>query len=264
MNSTSSYENTILSIKDLNVIYNINYYKTVSMRERFINIVSNPIESLFSAKDSLHVVKNISLELKKGDRLGVLGVNGSGKTSLCKCIADLIKPHSGNIERMGSFRSMFESTVCFLPELTGEENLKILARLIYKNESEEGLKEIVKESLAFSEIGEFRHTPFMSYSMGMRARLCLSLISAKPCDLLVMDEVFSGADEFFQTKITKRVLNMIHQSGAVIFVSHVPKQIQMACNKIIVIGQGEIVFEGEVNEGIAFYQKNKNTGGLYK
>lgn len=264
MSSTSSCKNNILSVKDINVTYNINYYKNISMKERFINMVNNPLKNLFSAKDSLHAVKNISLELKRGDRLGVLGVNGSGKSSLCKCIADIIKPRSGKIIRMGSLRSIFESTVCFLPELTGEENVKILARLIYKGKSEKQLREIVEESLEFSEIGEFRHTPFMTYSMGMKARLCLSLISARPCDLLIMDEVFSGADEFFQAKITKRVLEMIHNSGAVIFVSHVPKQIQQACNRVIVVSRGEIVFEGDTDRGITFYQKSKNDGNLYK
>ncbi|MCY4523979.1 MAG: ATP-binding cassette domain-containing protein [Halobacteriovoraceae bacterium] len=263
MNSISSCENHILSVTDLNVIYNINFYKNTSIRERFVNILNNPMEHLLPIRDTLHAVKNISLKLKKGDRLGVLGVNGSGKSSLCKCIAEIIRPYSGKIVRSGTMRSIFESTICFNPELTGEENLKILARLIYTNESEESIEEIVRESLDFSEIGEFRHTPFMNYSMGMKTRICLSLVSAKPCDLLIMDEVFSGADEFFQNKITSRVLDMIHQSGSVIFVSHAPEQIKLACNKIIVIKAGSIVFEGDVDQGIAFYKQNKNPGNLY-
>jgi len=95
----------------------------------------------------------------------------------------------------------------------------------------------------------------MTYSKGMQARLSLSIISAKKCDLLILDEVFDGADEFFQKKISERVLRMIHDSGAVMFVSHSPEQIRLACNRCVVIKNSAIAFDGSVEDGIDFYHK---------
>ncbi len=97
--------------------------------------------------------------------------------------------------------------------------------------------------------------PFHLYSNGMQARLSLSLVSGKPCDLLILDEVFDGADAEFRERVSKRILSTIEKSGAVIFVSHGMEQIRKVCNRVIVLVGGQILHDGGVNEGIERYNE---------
>jgi ABC-type polysaccharide/polyol phosphate transport system ATPase subunit len=97
----------------------------------------------------------------------------------------------------------------------------------------------------------------------MQARLCLSLVAARPCDLFILDEVFDGADEFFREKISAQMLKTMDRSGAVIFVSHGADQIRRVCNRVIVLSQGAVAFDGGVEEGLEFYRKmNVSSSGV--
>ena len=89
MTSTTTSENTILSVNNLNLVYKLDYYHQ-TLRDKFVKLVTSPIETLTSSKDSLHVLKNLSLDLKKGDRVGLMGVNGAGKTTLARCISGML------------------------------------------------------------------------------------------------------------------------------------------------------------------------------
>jgi ABC-type polysaccharide/polyol phosphate transport system ATPase subunit len=186
--------------------------------------------------------------------VGLLGVNGTGKTSLCRCIAGIYAPTSGKIAMNGRLRAIFDTAVGIQPELTGMENARLLAELIYP-ESDYDRERLVQEATEFSELGKFLDVPYRLYSNGMQARLCLSLISSQPCDLLILDEVFDGADAFFREKIAARILKMISRSGAVLFVSHGADQIQRVCNRLIVIRDGSIAHDGDVEEGLALYAR---------
>lgn len=265
MNSIStcnSQQETILSIKNLNLVFNLDYYHhTNSLRDTFVRMIKSPIDTLFKPKETLHIINNISFDLKKNERLGILGVNGVGKTTLCRSVAGMLVPKSGSIKVNGEVRSVFDTSIGINPELTGKENAHLLARFFYPRENNKTITEIVNESLQFTELNEFINIPFMNYSKGMQARLCLSVISAKSCDLLILDEVFDGADEFFQKKVAERVLTMIRNSGAVIFVSHSPEQIKLACNRCIVLENSKIAYDGDVDGGINYYHQNNSNNG---
>ena len=138
------------------------------------------------------------------------------------------------------------------PELTGRENAQLLVEFIFPQIPDEH-DDIIKEALEFSELGHFVDVPFKFYSNGMQARLCLSLISARPCELLMLDEVFDGADQFFRKKIAARIRNIIDQSGAVIFVSHSTDQIAEVCNRVLVLDKGRLLFDGSPQEAIKIY-----------
>ena len=138
------------------------------------------------------------------------------------------------------------------PELTGRENANILIDFLYPDMKDRIAK--LQEALDFSELGEFLETPFKYYSNGMQARLCLSVLTIEPTDLLILDEVFEGADQFFREKIATRVIKMIQDSGAVIFVSHSEDQLRRVCNRAVVINNGRVGFDGSLDEGFAYYQ----------
>lgn len=253
MHSTSD-SNPILEITDLNIYFELEYHHIASVREKFIQAVQNPIEFFAPSSDKLHVLKDINLKLYHGDRLGIIGVNGTGKTTLCRCIAGMYAPDKGTVRTSGEVRAIFDTAVGILPELTGRENAFLLSRFLYPNITNEKREEIVLDALEFTELGHFLDTPYRTYSKGMQTRLSLSLISSLPTDLLILDEVFDGADEFFQKKISKRVLDMINKSGSVIFVSHGPEQILQACNRAVLINNGRIAYDGSPEEVIKRYK----------
>ena len=239
MNSTST-SNAVLEIKNLSITYKTSLFHGRSLRDAFVEMFTSPLKFLMRRPHSLNLLEDISLTLNRGDRLGVVGINGCGKTSLCRAIAGMHGTQSA-IKLHGDLRAIFDTSVVVQPELTGKENAQILISLI------------IEEALEFSELGEFKNSAFKYYSKGMMARLFLSVVSARPCDLLILDEVFNGADEFFNEKITKRVKSMIEKSGAVIFISHSADLIKEVCNKIVVIDKQQIAFTGNVEEGLKFY-----------
>lgn len=247
----------ILDIKGLNLTYDVSYFKTTSVRDIFIKTLKAPFHFLDS-DHSFHALKNVDLEINKGDVLGVIGKNGSGKTSLCRVISGMLTPHSGLVEIKGTVRSIFNTSVGIIPELTGRENASLLCSLIYPEIDDEKLISVVEDAIEFSELGHFIDTPFIHYSKGMQARLSLSVISTLPADLLILDEVYDGADKSFKEKISLRVDQMIKDSGAVLFVGHDPDQIYRLCNKIAVIEDGKILYFGEnIKKGFLIYE-----GGL--
>ena len=244
----------LITIKNMNLSFRLQYHRTDSLREIFINFTKSPFKSVFGDRDVLHVLQNINLTVNKGERIGIIGVNGSGKTSLCRVICEMYRPDSGKILINGEIRAIFDTSIGIQPELTGRENAQLIGRLMFSKMKKAQLVSLVEEALEFSELDNFVDIPYKYYSKGMQARLCLSLISAKACDVLILDEVFDGADTFFQKKISNRVLKMIKNSGAVIFVSHSPDQIRSACNRVIVLNDHRIHFDGGVEQGLEIYE----------
>jgi ABC-type polysaccharide/polyol phosphate transport system ATPase subunit len=224
-----------------------------SIRDLFISAIQTPINFFFKDKEFYKVLDNINLTINPGDRIGILGRNGSGKSTLCRLIAGMITPQKGTITTRGDIRSIFNTSIGVIPQLTGRENAQLLAKLIYPEEKECKLQLLIQQALEFSGLHQFLDVPFKSYSKGMQARLCLSIISARRADLLILDEVLDGADQFFKEKIHKRMLNIIESSQAVLFVSHNIEQIKEVCNKVIIIENHKIIFYGNTIKGIHIY-----------
>ena len=200
-------------------------------------------------------MSNLNLSIYEGDRVGVLGVNGAGKSSLCRAIAGGYKPKVGKIETSGKILAIFDTSMGIIPELTGRENATLLYEFLFPELSADNKMKLLKDALEFSELGDFVDVPFYKYSKGMQARLCLSVISSCGSDILILDEVFDGADEFFSKKISERVLDMINASGSVVFVSHSVEQVARVCNRVVVLRGGNVVFDGRVEDGITEYHR---------
>lgn len=256
MNSTYS-SNDILVIEDLDIHYKYDLYRSFNLRDKFVKLINDPLSQILSKQKVNKVLVNLNLTVKKSDRIGILGVNGAGKTTLCRAICGMYYPSKGSIKINGKVRAIFDTSVGIVNELTGRENAYLLSHLIYPELDKYTREKFITDAIEFSELGEYIDVPFQSYSKGMQSRLCLSLISCQESDLLILDEVFDGADEFFQKKIAARVLDMIKKSGAVIFVSHSPDQIRQSCNKVIVLNNHKIAFNGDVEDGIKFYHSLK-------
>lgn len=244
-------KNNILSVKNLSISYEPTYYRSRTLRDVFVNAITHPGEFIFKSKDRLTVLHNISFDVKAGEIVGIIGVNGAGKTSLCRYLAG-IHP-SKDVKTTGDVRAVFDTNIGVFPDLTGRENARLLVELLYPALIKEEKIKLMEEAIVFSDIKEFIDTPFKNYSRGMKARLYLALVTARPCDLLVLDEVFGGTDIFFTEKISMRVKQLISRSGAAIMVSHSAEEIQSYCNRVIILSENKIIFDGEVEEGIKRY-----------
>ena len=253
MTYSSDSKEVILDVRHFSLAYTTPFYKVDSFRDYFVNFFKSPMNFLLNSSQKVLILDDINLQVKKGDRVGILGNNGSGKTSLCRFICGLFGPVQ-SIRVNGLVRGIFDTEVVVLPELSGRENLEVLAHFFFPEIDTETRKKIIKESEEFSELGKYLDVPFKLYSKGMRARLFLSLISSRPSDLLILDEVFNGADHFFSDKITQRIKKLIHESGAVIFVSHSHDLINEVCNRVIVFDNKKVVFDGPAAEGIHYYR----------
>lgn len=256
MQYTSKFSDLILEVKNFSISYSVPYYKNNSFRDVFVSAVTSPIDFFFKTNDRVLLLDNINLKVKKGDRIGVLGNNGSGKTSFCRYVSGIHKTHDDAIKINGVVKGIFDTEVAILPELSGKENLELLTHFFYPEVSKAERHLIVEDTAKFCDLGKYIDVPFKLYSKGMKARIFLSLISSKPVDLLVLDEVFNGADHFFNEKITKRIKDTIHRSGAVIFVSHSNELILEVCNRVLVFNNKQIVFDGDPREGVAYYKEH--------
>ncbi len=254
MNFTSTSD-TILKVSNLSISYNFSRYRSKGLRDMFVDIFSNPIEFFFNRAQKIDILRNINLELKRGDRVGLIGINGAGKTSLCRTISGMYGAKKEVIIN-GTLRSIFDTASVIQPELSGRENAWIITNIIYSYLPKKERYDIVEEALIFSELNDYVEAAFKHYSKGMKVRLFLSIVSSKPCDLLILDEVFNGADIFFNEKISERIKNVISNSGAVIFISHSEEIIKEVCNKAIVLGARKILFEGAVDDALEFYKEN--------
>lgn len=246
----------LLRLRNVNLHFDTNIYRSVTWREAFVRFLKR---EQIGQRERLHVCKNISFDLYPGERVALVGVNGVGKTSLSRCIAGFYRASSGQIERNGKIRALFDATTFVQMELTGRENAWLLASLLYPRED---VKALVDEALEFSELGKFLDVPIRTYSKGMLARLGLSLSALKGSDVLILDEVFDGADQFFREKISLRMQQVVRQSGAVIFISHSEEQIRRVCNRLLLLRDGAIVFDGGVEQGLQLFQGLKRPKGL--
>jgi len=254
--ASTSPSDVLLTAQNIFLEYPVRLYAHTDLRSSFIGAVKNPWDYLFKNPDVLPVLKGVNLELRRGDRLGLLGVNGAGKTSLCRILSGMVRPHRGEVKLHGSVEAIFDVATGILPELTGRENAYLLARLFYRTRHVP--RDMVEEALKFSELGDFLDMPFKTYSRGMQARLILSLVATTPAQVLILDEVFDGADVFFKEKISQRMMQKIANSEAVVFVSHGPEQVLQLCNRVVVLHGGQLIFDGPAQEGVDFYLRNSS------
>lgn len=197
-------------------------------------------------------LKDISLELKHGETLGVIGRNGVGKTTLLKVIAGIIAPDRGEIRNAGVSASLLSLQVGFVPLLTGRENAILSGMLLGapKTRIEANMDELV----AFAELEDFIDEPVSSYSAGMRARLGFSVAMQADPDILLIDEVLGVGDAAFRNKSSDEIQRRIRSNRSVILVSHNTRIMAELCDRVVWIEQGVSRMQGKADEVLAAYE----------
>jgi len=213
-------------------------------------------ESLHPFKKKYHkdfyALKNINLEIKKGEVLGIVGVNGAGKSTLLKIIAGVLTPTHGRVIINGRINAILELSSGLKPEMTGRENIKLNLQIngIYNN-----LENLTSEIIEFADIGEHIDQPVKSYSSGMKARLGFGLATSTDPDILIVDEVLAVGDVLFQRKCFTRIENLFKNGKTVIFVSHNAQSVVEFCSHAILLYDREIILEDTPKKVTDYYQK---------
>ncbi|NLP20772.1 MAG: ABC transporter ATP-binding protein [Bacteroidales bacterium] len=230
-------------IKDLNKKY---YKKKQSSSNLFKNIKSN------NNTESFFALKNINLEINKGEIIGIIGPNGAGKSTLLKVLAEVTPPTSGKIEINGKIASILEIGIGFQPDLSGYENIFLSGRLygLSKKQIKSKLEQII-EMFGFA---DFINTPVKYYSSGMYMRLAFAIITNIEADIYLFDEILSVGDLGFQSKVLSEIERLKSTGSTILIVTHSPKNIYQICDKMILIHLGDVIFTGSPNETILAYR----------
>ena len=202
-------------------------------------------------------LKGISFDVYQGERLGIIGGNGAGKSTTLKILSRVTAPTEGEIYINGRISSMLEVGTGFHPELTGRENIYLNGAILGMSKHEVDRK--IDKIIDFSECGQFIDTPVKRYSSGMYVKLAFAVAAHLDSEIMIMDEVLAVGDMKFQQKCLKKMREVADDEGrTILYVSHNMNTIRQLCNRCIVLQKGEIVFNGDVEEAIQIYLGNDN------
>ncbi len=226
-----------------------NYKMFARKKDRLIETLAPNLNrhQIFKALD------DFSLEIRKGEVLGILGKNGAGKSTLLKMITGVVTPSSGTMEIKGKISSLLELGAAFNMDLTGIENIYQHGQVmgLTREEIEKRKPEIIK----FADIGDHIYQPVKTYSSGMFARLAFACAINVDPDILIVDEVLSVGDMAFQLKCFKKFEQLKKKDKTIIFVTHSINDILNNCNRTIILNDGKKIFDGGVKDGVENYKK---------
>ena len=207
-------------------------------------------------------LKGISFEVKKGERLGIIGGNGAGKSTTLKILSRVTAPTEGTVYINGRISSMLEVGTGFHPELTGRENIYLNGAILGMTKEEVDRK--MEDIIEFSECRQFIDTPVKRYSSGMYVKLAFSVAAHLDSEILIMDEVLAVGDMKFQQKCLKKMREVAENEGrTVLYVSHNMNTIRQLCDRCIVLEKGKIIYNGAVEEAIQIYLGSKMNSESY-
>jgi len=238
-------------------------YRTI--REAMTNAVVSPFRraqklirgqayGAAELNETIWALRGVSLEIKRGEVVGIIGRNGAGKTTLLKILSRITEPTEGQAEIYGRVGSLLEVGTGFHPELTGRENIYLNGAILGMRKSEIDYK--FDEIVTFAEIEKFLDTPVKHYSSGMYVRLAFSVAAHLEPEILLVDEVLAVGDWGFQKKCLGKMQDVVHEGRTVLFVSHNMSAIRSLCKRTILLEQGTRTFDGETLTAIAAYRSS--------
>ena len=202
--------------------------------------------------ETFMALDGVSFEVRKGERVGIIGHNGAGKSTLLKLISRITAPTSGDIWMNGRVASMLEVGTGFHGELTGRENIYMNGAILGMKKTEIDAK--IEDIIEFSECRQFIDTPVKRYSSGMYVKLAFSVAAHLDSEIMIMDEVLAVGDMAFQKKCLEKMNDVSNSEGkTILYVSHNMNTIRQLCNRCIVLDKGKAIFDGEVEEAINLY-----------
>jgi len=262
---------TVIRVENLSKRYILNHqqegqgkYKTlqdtiVDGAKSLVSTIQNPLGSRRkalskiqnSSREEFWAVKDVSFEIKQGDRVGIIGRNGAGKSTLLKLLSRIVEPTHGRIEITGRVASLLEVGTGFHPELTGRENIFLNGAILGMGRSDITRK--FDEIVAFAEVEKFLDTPVKRYSSGMYVRLAFAVAAHLEPEILIVDEVLAVGDAQFQQKCMGKMEHVSREGRTVLFVSHNMATMNQLCNKGIFLANGKVAGTGTMGNVVSQY-----------
>ncbi|MFQ7156537.1 MAG: ABC transporter ATP-binding protein [Merdimonas faecis] len=196
--------------------------------------------------DEFWALQDVSFEVEEGDALGLIGLNGCGKSTMLKVIAGVLKATKGSVQVNGTVAPLIELGAGFDMDLTARENVFLNGALL--GYSRKQMEQYYDDIVEFSELHAFMDTPVKNFSSGMMSRLAFSIATIGTPDILIVDEVLSVGDFRFQEKCEKRIQHMIDSGTTILFVSHSIAQVEKLCNKVVWLEKGHVRKSGNAKE----------------
>lgn len=242
-------------INEKNSILVEHVYKTFNVYLDKANTIKEKLLFLFSRnrKEKREVLKDINLEINKGEVVALIGTNGSGKSTLLKLMTKIIYPNKGKITTNGKLTSLLELGAGFHPDFSGRENIYFNASIfgLTKQEIDARLNDIIE----FSELGTYIDNPVRTYSSGMFMRLAFAVAINVDADILLIDEILSVGDEHFQNKCFEKMLELKKQGKTMVFVTHSMESVKKLCDRAIWLCNGIVKMDGETIKVVEEYIK---------
>lgn len=201
----------------------------------------------------LHVLKDINLDIKKGESVALIGTNGSGKSTLLKLMTKIIYPNKGKLTTYGKLTSLLELGAGFHDDFTGRENIYFNASIFGLTRKE--IDEKIDEIIEFSELKDFIDNPVRTYSSGMYMRLAFSIAINVQAEILLIDEILAVGDQHFQEKCFNKLRELKKSGKTIVIVTHNMKQVEEFCDRAVWLYQGQIRMDGEVKDVLKEYLK---------
>ena len=232
-------EDCVIRVEDVSMVFNLATERVDSIKEYILKLL-----------------KNIDLEIMRGESVALIGANGSGKSTLLKVIAGVLHPTSGSVQVKGSVAPMIELGAGFDPELTARENIFLNGAVL--GHSRKFMEEHFNHIVDFAELWNFVDVPVKNFSSGMVARLGFSIATEIHADVLIVDEVLAVGDFRFQEKCKQRMAEMLSGGTTLLFVSHSVEQVKQLCKKAVWIKNGVVQMIGDVDEVCSCYEADYN------
>ena len=228
----------LISLKNVSVSFPVYGAGAASFKKTLAASVTGGRFGKETGVNVVQALSNINLELKSGDRLGLIGHNGAGKSTLLRALAGVYEPSSGEFTREGTVASLIDPSLGIEADATGIEN--IMLRGLVMGMSKKQLDVLSPQICEFSGLGEYVNMPVRTYSTGMMMRLAFSISTSVQADILLMDEWLSVGDAEFTEKAEARMKYVVSRSGILVLASHSPELIKKECNRVVRLEHGRL------------------------
>lgn len=239
-----------VEVSHLGMKFNLSQEMHDTLKDYFINLFRHHDKM---KKDEFWALSDVSFRLYPGDRLGILGLNGAGKSTILKAIAGVYHPTTGTVKRKGKLAPLLELGAGFEPQYSARENIYLYGAILgYKKDF---IDTKFDEIIQFAELEDFIDVPIKNYSSGMKSRLGFAICTAVNPDILILDEVLSVGDKKFRRKSEDKIMSMFDGNVTVLFVSHSLDQVRRICNKAMILDHGHLKAFGDINDIAPIYEQ---------
>jgi ABC-type polysaccharide/polyol phosphate transport system ATPase subunit len=244
-----------IELENVSLTFKVRQHGRISLKEFFVRHL---FRKSFNPLITVEALKDVSLSLREGDRLGIIGHNGAGKSTLMKLLAGIYPPTSGSRIVEGEISSLFDIALGFEADANGWENIRYRGYL--QGETPTTIKPKMQPIAEFSELGHFLDMPVRYYSAGMMVRLAFSIATAIEPEILLVDEVLSAGDMAFQAKARQRMIDMMAKARLLVMISHDLGSIRNLCDRVVWMDHGRIRQCGPPEAVITAYTEHVQGG----